>query len=183
MPWDQWWICHSCLHLFTFGLLKLVFLLNCFRGYNLPVSKHTHLSLPVAPHIQFKILLTSFKALHDFAPQYLANLIHPDAPARLLRSYGSNLLMFSKFILSSVSGRAFGGTLSVKCHLSLHSNPSCLLRVIDMFMFSASFCCIHYLPSFILVCYDVFYRFQSALCSDLGFVKGAIETKFERAHM
>ncbi len=113
---------------------------------------NTHISLrkppwlSVAPHIQFKTLLTSLKPCK---PQYLTNLIHPVAPARLLRSYGSNLLIFSKFILSSVSGRAFGGTLSVKYHLSLHPNPSCWHTV---FMSSASFCCIHYLPSFIFVC-------------------------------
>ncbi len=159
---------NSCLHLFTFGLLKLVFLQ---KVQSARVQTHTSLSSS-RNHPGFLWLLTySLKlyspVLKPCKSQYLAYLIHSIAPARLLRSYGSNLLIFSKFILSSVSGRAFGGTLSVKCHRSLHPNPSCLLRVIDIFMSSASFCCIYYLPSFIFVCYYVFYRFQSALCSEI----------------
>lgn len=83
----------------------------------------------------------------------MANLIHPDAPAWLLRSCGSNLLMFFKFILSSMSGRDFCGSLpSISEISSLLSNPYCC--DIEKFM---SFCCIpfFFLPVFIL--YDVSY--------------------------
>jgi len=50
-----------------------------------PILKELHW-LPVQHRISFKILLLSYKCLHDLAPVYLSDLLHPYIPARNLRS-------------------------------------------------------------------------------------------------
>ena len=48
--------------------------------------------LPVDKRIEYKLLLYTYKALHDVAPGYLYDLVVPYAPRRFLRSAESNLL-------------------------------------------------------------------------------------------
>ena len=48
--------------------------------------------LPVQQRIQFKVLLVTFKALHDEAPQYISDLIETHKPQRTLRSGDKYLL-------------------------------------------------------------------------------------------
>ena len=47
--------------------------------------------LPIKHRINFKILLTTYKALNNLAAPYLADL-HHQAPSRSLRSISANLL-------------------------------------------------------------------------------------------
>ena len=71
-----------------------------------PVLKELHW-LPVVKRIQFKVVTTVFKAMHDTAPAYLQELIVPYAPSRGLRSREHNLLCVP-FTRSTVTGsRAF----------------------------------------------------------------------------
>ena len=48
--------------------------------------------LPVDKRIEYKLLLYTYKALHDLAPGYLCKLVVPYEPRRVLRSAESNLL-------------------------------------------------------------------------------------------
>ena len=48
--------------------------------------------LPVDKRIEYKLLLYTYKALHDWAPGYLCKLVVPCAPRRVLMSAESNLL-------------------------------------------------------------------------------------------
>ena len=48
--------------------------------------------LPVDTRIEYKLLLYTYKALHDLAPGYLCELVVPYMPHRVLRSAESNLL-------------------------------------------------------------------------------------------
>uniref|UniRef100_A0A3B3IPC9 Reverse transcriptase domain-containing protein n=1 Tax=Oryzias latipes TaxID=8090 RepID=A0A3B3IPC9_ORYLA len=48
--------------------------------------------LPIAQRIKFKVLLSTFKALHNLAPPYLTDLLQRLAPSRSLRSSHANLL-------------------------------------------------------------------------------------------
>ena len=48
--------------------------------------------LPVDKRIEYKLLLYTYKSLHDLAPGYLCELVGPYAPRRVLRSAESNLL-------------------------------------------------------------------------------------------
>ncbi len=50
-----------------------------------PVLRSLH-RLPVQSRIEFKILLLTFKALHDDGPQYFRELLKTYSPARTLRS-------------------------------------------------------------------------------------------------
>ena len=73
---------------------------------NKPVLKELHW-LPVVKRIQFKVVTTVFKVMHDTAPAYLQELIVPYAPSRGLRSREHNLLCVP-FTRSTVAGsRAF----------------------------------------------------------------------------
>ena len=48
--------------------------------------------LPVDKRIEYKLLLYTYKALHDLAPGYLCELVVPCVPRRVLRSAELNLL-------------------------------------------------------------------------------------------
>ena len=77
--------------------------------------KHDHITpilsdlhwLPVAQRIQYKILLLTYKALHDQCPVYLSDLVHRYIPDRVLRSSSQNLLKISKSRTKTFGERAF----------------------------------------------------------------------------
>lgn len=56
-----------------------------------PVLQQLHWQL-VSSRIKYKIILPSFKSLHDLAPSYLRELIHPYTLSCTLRSPGNRLL-------------------------------------------------------------------------------------------
>ncbi|KAK6186737.1 hypothetical protein SNE40_006015 [Patella caerulea] len=56
-----------------------------------PILKRLHW-LPVSERIKFKILLITYKALHDKAPEYIKELLITHGPTRNLRSTNKNLL-------------------------------------------------------------------------------------------
>jgi hypothetical protein len=62
-----------------------------YRDHMTPVLEKLHW-LPVEYRIEYKILLLTFKALHDLAPTYIKDLICPYRPSRSLRSSSKNLL-------------------------------------------------------------------------------------------
>ena len=63
--------------------------------------------LPVKERINFKILLTTFKALQGINPLYLCELISPYQPRRALRSSDQLLLEQPAYKLKSYGSRAF----------------------------------------------------------------------------
>ncbi|KAF7641542.1 hypothetical protein LDENG_00278210 [Lucifuga dentata] len=63
--------------------------------------------LPVKQRINYKILLLTSKALHNLAPPYLSELLHPYTPSRSLRSSSAVLLSDPPFRLSTMGVRAF----------------------------------------------------------------------------
>ena len=77
-----------------------------------PVLQQLHW-LPVTYRIQFKILLITYKALHDLAPQYISDLIKQNNTCRTLRSSNKQLLSVPKTRLKSYGDRSFS-----------HSSPS-----------------------------------------------------------
>ncbi len=64
-------------------------------------SRHTHITpilrtlhwLPIIKRSQFKILVTTFKSLHQQTPDYLSELLHWYSPRRPLRSSGTTSLV------------------------------------------------------------------------------------------
>src|SRR4029434_2008043 len=52
--------------------------------------------LPVKSRIDFKVLLLTYKALNDLAPNYLKELVVPYCPLRPLRSQSAGLLVIPR---------------------------------------------------------------------------------------
>ncbi len=71
-----------------------------------PVLGHLHW-LPIRYRIQFKILLFTYKALHNLAPSYLSELLHVYVPTRSLRSSASVTLVVPSVRLTTMGSRAF----------------------------------------------------------------------------
>ena len=61
------------------------------RDHVTPVLADLHW-LPIEKRIEYKILLTTFKALHGLSPGYIRDLIEPYVPPRSLRSLDLCLL-------------------------------------------------------------------------------------------
>src|SRR4029434_9379402 len=62
--------------------------------------------LPVKSRIDFKVLLLTYKALNDLAPNYLKELVVPYCPPRPLRSQSAGLLVIPRISKTTVGGRA-----------------------------------------------------------------------------
>ena len=71
-----------------------------------PVLAHLHW-LPVKKIIQFKILLLTYRCLHDMAPQYLSELLTWYTPTRHLRSSDQCLLTVPKSRVKSYGDNSF----------------------------------------------------------------------------
>ena len=79
--------------------------------------------LPVKERINFKILLTTFKALHGINPLYLCELISPYQPRRALRS-SDQLLLEQPAVLAEIVWLEAPGLwnklpLEIKCSTSV----------------------------------------------------------------
>ncbi len=83
--------------------------------------KHEHITpilymlhwLPVEQQIHFKLLLTTFKALHGQAPDYIRDLLKPIEiykPSRSLRSDNCMLLSIFDFNMVHYARQAFSNT-------------------------------------------------------------------------
>ena len=71
-----------------------------------PILKDLH-CLPINERIKFKILILTFKALHDLSPSYIQGLISFYRPSKTLRSSTSLRLNPSSYNLKSYGSRAF----------------------------------------------------------------------------
>jgi len=71
-----------------------------------PVLQQLHW-LPVKYRVEFKILLLTYKALHNLAPQYLTQLLHVYTPSRALRSSSSISLLVPRIRLTTMGARSF----------------------------------------------------------------------------
>ncbi|XP_071806994.1 uncharacterized protein [Asterias amurensis] len=76
------------------------------RKHITPVLKELHW-LPISFRIQYKLLITTFKAIHRTCPSYLSDLIIPYVPARPLRSSSQHLLTIPPVRTKSFGSRTF----------------------------------------------------------------------------
>ena len=77
-----------------------------FAEHITPALRQLHW-LPIKSRIDFKILLLTFKILHNLAPSYLAELIHTHTPSRTLRSSSTIQLFTPSANLTTMGSRAF----------------------------------------------------------------------------
>ena len=71
-----------------------------------PILKKLHW-LPVEKRIIYKILILTYRCLHESTPIYLADLLHPHQPSRSLRSSELSLLRVPKSRTKTYGDRAF----------------------------------------------------------------------------
>ena len=71
-----------------------------------PVLKDLHW-IPVSHRVDFKILVQTYKTLHDQGPKYLNDLLNIYQPTRNLRSKNSNQLVVPKTITVRFCERSF----------------------------------------------------------------------------
>ena len=94
---------------------KLQSVLNSAARLISLTRKHDHITpvlidlhwLPITYRIKFKIILMTFKILHNLAPEYLNDLISIYKPARNLRSSSSLQLSTNSYNLKSYGSRCF----------------------------------------------------------------------------
>ncbi len=71
-----------------------------------PILYHLHW-LPVSLCINYKLLIFTYKSLHNLGLTYLSDLLLPYVPAQSLRSSSEGLLVTPKFRLVTMGSRAF----------------------------------------------------------------------------
>ena len=76
------------------------------RSHITPVLHSLHW-LPIEQRIKYKILLMTFKCIHDLAPKYLCELIYQRTPNRSRRSQYQNSLILPRTRLKSCGDRTF----------------------------------------------------------------------------
>ena len=83
-------------------------LVTCSRKYDhvTPMLKDLHW-LPIAERINFKILLSTFKSLHNLTPSYIQDLLVRYRPIRSLRSSSFQRLSRPNYNLMTYGARAF----------------------------------------------------------------------------
>ena len=108
-----------------------------------PVLKNLHW-LPVKQRITFKILLLTYKALHDKAPQYVTNMLTPYVPGRSLRSGSRMQLEIPHTRLLTYGDRAFSKAAPMlwnKLPIEIRQSPSIdsFKRKLKTFLFNQAY--------------------------------------------
>ncbi len=87
--------------------------------------------LPVCSRITYKIMVLTYRALNDKAPDYIKSRFTPYAPTRLLRSSDKPSLVAPHYNTKSYGARAFSvfapteyNALPLKICMAPHSLPS-----------------------------------------------------------
>ena len=76
------------------------------RGHITPILSNLHW-LPVKQRIIFKLLMMTFKIIHNYAPKYLTELLESYRPRRTLRSGFQNQLVVPRSSTITYGDRAF----------------------------------------------------------------------------
>ena len=108
-----------------------------------PVLRHLHW-LPISYRIQYKICLTTFKALNGMAPEYISNLLQQHKPVRSLRSASQNLLSYPVPKSVTYGDRAFSVCApklwnSLPYHLRNSNSISSFKSNLKTFLFRKAF--------------------------------------------
>ena len=117
-------------------------------------KKHEHITpilqdlhwLPISERINYKIILLTFKALNNMAPEYLKELLHRYTPKRQLRSSTKNLLEVPKFNMKSYGQRSFSVRApqlwnNLPEHIKNCSNINTFKKYLKTFLFKNFYDC------------------------------------------
>ena len=89
--------------------------------------------LPVSQRIQYKVIILTFKALHQLCPSYISELVTPYIPTRSLRSASQHLIEPTKDRTKSYRSRRFSSAAS---HL-WNSLPTTFRTITDLTFFQS----------------------------------------------
>ena len=108
-----------------------------------PILKNLHW-LPIEKRIHYKIILLTFKALHDLAPSYIKDLIKPYSNSRHLRSTNKHLLHIPKTRTKTFGDRSFSSAAptlwnNLPHHLRTINNINVFKKNLKTFLFHASY--------------------------------------------
>ena len=108
-----------------------------------PILKKLHW-LPKEQRVEYKIILLTFKALHDLAPHYLQELLKPYPTPRPLRSGDDNLLDIPKTRTKTYGDRAFSYAApklwnELPEHMRSISEIAPFKKELKSFLFSAAY--------------------------------------------
>ncbi|XP_071394679.1 uncharacterized protein [Centroberyx affinis] len=100
--------------------------------------------LPIKYRIHFKILLTTFKAINNLAPPYLADLLHHHTPTRHLRSADANLLQIIRTKHRTWGDRAFAAAApslwnALPSHIRKANTLSSFKKALKTHLFTLAF--------------------------------------------
>jgi len=108
--------------------VRCILYLN-FRDHTTPYLHSLHW-LPVEYRIHFKVLLLTFKSLHDLAPSYLTSLLRRNSSFNSSRQNSTGLLFVPRSRLVSAGDRAFEHAAPVLWNsLPLNLRTECNLNV------------------------------------------------------
>ena len=115
------------------------------REHITPVLADLHW-LPIEQRIQFKILLYTYKALNNCAPQYITELLQPYVSPRPLRSAEKELLVVPQSRYKAYGERAFQSAApalwnAIPGHLNIRNAPSvdCFKKRLKTYLFRKAF--------------------------------------------
>ena len=97
-----------------------------------PIFKFLHW-LPVEYHIQFKVLLLTFRAMNGIAPQHLTDIISTHQPRQLLRNSHALELNIPKSRLRSAGDRTF----SLQAASLWHQLPADIRNLNELSLFKS----------------------------------------------
>ena len=87
---------------------RLIYGIHRYQRISITAVLHELHWLPVVIRIQYKVLVTVFKAYHSGTPQYLADLIKKHSPVRKLRSsHNPNLLEEPRYTGEKFGSKSF----------------------------------------------------------------------------
>ncbi len=108
--------CNSLLYgLPECDIVKVQRVQNTAARLVLRIPRHEHITpalvelhwLPVRQRIVYKILLITYKALHDMAPEFITNLIQRYVPTRSLRSASACRLVVKRTLTKTYGDRSY----------------------------------------------------------------------------
>ena len=98
----------ACLERVQRSAARLIYGIHRYQRISIMAVLHELHWLPVVIRIQYKMLVTVFKAYHSGTPQYLADLIKKHSPVRKLRSsHNPNLLQEPKYTGKKIGSKSF----------------------------------------------------------------------------
>ena len=139
--------------------------MSCKADHITPMLMELHW-LPVKQHINFKILLFTYKIGNGLAPMYLSELLVPYVPRRDLRSANKLLFCQLSYHTKSYGSRAFSVStpcmwnklpIDIKCSPSIATRDT-FLKISILFIFYCSYRLLYFYHTVSIYCCYLYFH-------------------------